>query len=93
MNETQLENCKMKLSTLVGEEELVTLEDLFPEVLQIGEVRILRDIRHENIVGVLDMFTAFLGAELAPVPSEEHTVRCDGGHRELCSFVVECQFG
>uniref|UniRef100_A0A914HEV9 Zinc finger CHCC-type domain-containing protein n=1 Tax=Globodera rostochiensis TaxID=31243 RepID=A0A914HEV9_GLORO len=26
---------------------------------------------------------AHLIAELAPVPSEEHTVRCDGGHREL----------
>uniref|UniRef100_A0A183BIL4 polynucleotide adenylyltransferase n=1 Tax=Globodera pallida TaxID=36090 RepID=A0A183BIL4_GLOPA len=35
MNENQLESCKMKLNTLVGEEELVTLEDLFPEVLQI----------------------------------------------------------
>uniref|UniRef100_A0A914HY74 polynucleotide adenylyltransferase n=1 Tax=Globodera rostochiensis TaxID=31243 RepID=A0A914HY74_GLORO len=35
MNETQLESSKMKLGILVGEEELVTLEDLYPEVLQI----------------------------------------------------------
>lgn len=26
---------------------------------------------------------AHLIAELAPVPSEERVVRCDGGHREL----------
>lgn len=36
-------------------------------IVRTGEVRILRDIRHENIIAVLDMFTMGDGAQVGPI--------------------------